>query len=122
MEVAPAIERQRSIADDDGMRWGSGQRDDELPGGARRLDLAKLISNAPSVPLTEQVRINQQKLVEYLDSEIEWSEDSDRARDAAAALRALTRNAKEIPLTDDIRFDGTEALRLLAQIRGDFTR
>jgi hypothetical protein len=96
--------------------WG---RSDEAPHGTGRLDLKDLIAKAPSVPLTGQVRVGRKRLIEHLESEIDWSDGTERADQAAAALRTLVDSAKPIPLTDDVRFDPTEALALLAKLRGD---
>jgi hypothetical protein len=71
------------------------------------------------VPLTDDVRVERKEFEVCLAEERSWSDQSERAREAADELQQLIERAKPIPLTDQVRFDGKKAHRLLAQLRGN---
>lgn len=89
------------------------------PSGAeRQYDLGALLTNAPPVPLTDEVRLVRKDFEIALAEERSYSEGSDRARAAADELQKLIERSKPVPLTDQVRLDGRKAWDLLNQLRG----
>jgi hypothetical protein len=94
---------------------------EELPahaGTQEEHDLGALLSNAPPVPLTDEVRVNPKEFSTRLVWEMDRAEGSDTTREAAAGLQELVDKGKPIPMTDQVRLDGRKAARLLSQLRG----